>query len=277
MHASRNDFGVHMGLLEDDLHSSISHNFYDKTDSSPILASFTSIHESKFLKNKELQYHGTTTMAFQHRDAIIVCVDSKASMGNYVGSKTVKKVIPVSSHIIATMAGGAADCSFWIKWLSCEAKLAEWNYGTKLSVGSLAKLLARKLVEEGKGELSVGTMIAGYDRTGPALRYVDSQGVCVEGDMFCVGSGSIVAYSALDSLMHDQKQQDSESIADAKKKSKLDDLDVDQAVDAALWAVRQATVRDGFSGGFLNVFMVNVTGVHHIKRVDSRTLKLNLS
>ena len=62
---------------------------------------------------EEYQYHGTTTLSFICKDGIIIAVDSRASMGDYVGSSTTRKLIPISDSVVATMAGGAADCSFW--------------------------------------------------------------------------------------------------------------------------------------------------------------------
>ena len=112
----------------------------------------------------ELQYHGTTTLAFVYGDGIIVAVDSKASVGSYVGSRTVKKVFPISSHMIATMAGGAADCAFWIRRTARQAKVLEYEHGSPLKVCSVAKLLAASLREYRGSELSVGTMVAGYDQ-----------------------------------------------------------------------------------------------------------------
>jgi 20S proteasome subunit beta 5 len=41
-------------------------------------------------------------------------------------------------------------------------------------------------------------MIAGYDSTGPALYYVDSDGQRTSGKVFSVGSGSLYAYGVLD-------------------------------------------------------------------------------
>ena len=111
----------------------------------------------------ELQYHGTTTLAFIIDDGIIVAVDSKASVGSYVGSRTVKKVFPISSHILATMAGGAADCAFWIRRTARQAKVLEYEHGSPLRVCSVAKILAASLREYRGSELSVGTMVAGYD------------------------------------------------------------------------------------------------------------------
>lgn len=70
--------------------------------------------------------HGTTTLAFSFQGGIIVAVDSRASMGQYVGSGTVKKIIEINPYLLGTMAGGAADCSFWERDLGRRCKL----YGT---------------------------------------------------------------------------------------------------------------------------------------------------
>ena len=114
----------------------------------------------------KLQYHGTTTIAFKNGDSVIVCVDSKASIGKYMGSRTVKKVFPISRYIVATMAGGAGDCAYWIKNMATFVKLFEHEYGMQaMKVESIAKVLANKLAEFKGAELSVGTMIAGYDIT----------------------------------------------------------------------------------------------------------------
>lgn len=70
--------------------------------------------------------HGTTTLAFSFKGGIIVAVDSRASMGQYIGSGTVKKIIEINPYLLGTMAGGAADCSFWERDLGRRCKL----YGT---------------------------------------------------------------------------------------------------------------------------------------------------
>jgi hypothetical protein len=42
-------------------------------------------------------YHGTTTLAFVFGEDIITAVDSRASLGKFIGSRTVDKVIPVTN------------------------------------------------------------------------------------------------------------------------------------------------------------------------------------
>jgi 20S proteasome subunit beta 5 len=41
-------------------------------------------------------------------------------------------------------------------------------------------------------------MVAGWDKSGPQLFYVDSDGTRLKGDIFSVGSGSTWAYGILD-------------------------------------------------------------------------------
>jgi 20S proteasome alpha/beta subunit len=153
------------------------------------------------------------------------------------------------------------DCAYWIRRLARQVEIIEYeNGGSQMTVASIAKLLGASLRESRGMELSVGTMIAGFDRLScqPALFYVDSEGSCVPGDVFCVGSGANLAYSILD---------------DSEKK--LGDMTVDEAVDVATWALRHATFRDSFSGGYINVIYINGTGCHHLKRIDVRTMRVS--
>ncbi len=200
----------------------------------------------------ELQFHGTTTLSFVCKDGVVVAVDSRASMGQYVGSQTTRKVFPISKYMIGTMAGGAADCAHYIRYVTRVSKLLENRSGSPTPVKTVATLLAQNLRDARQAKLSVGTMICGWDKpgkagAGPCIFYVDSEGSCISGDHFCVGSGANHAYSVLDS-------------------SDWSGMGRDEAVKLASTAIRLATRRDGYSGGFINVFHINDKGVKHIYR-----------
>ena len=119
--------------------------------------------------------------------------------------------------------------------------------------------------------------------------YVDSEGSCIEGDMFCVGSGAQFAYAILDSAESAEVDEEKSFYAEEVAESGLDSphhvqqshwssvlsrLPLQDAIDTAVKAVRHATYRDGFSGGYINVLLVNATGIHHVRRVDSRTIPI---
>jgi 20S proteasome alpha/beta subunit len=141
------------------IYANLLHNLLDKTRKFEIdllslkpydnkcksLTDYVNLESSFDLNN--CQYHGTTTIAFKYKNSVLICVDSRASIGNYVGSRTVKKVFPISKTVVATMAGGAADCAYWIRQVGLMVKLIEMNYGESVKVSTVARLLSSNLRE----------------------------------------------------------------------------------------------------------------------------------
>ncbi|KAK4934166.1 Proteasome subunit beta type-5 [Elasticomyces elasticus] len=94
--------------------------------------------------------HGTTTLAFRFQGGIIVATDSRATAGNWIASQTVKKVIEINSCLLGTMAGGAADCQYWLAYLGMQCRLHELRHKRRISVAAASKILAN-LVYSYKG------------------------------------------------------------------------------------------------------------------------------
>ena len=86
--------------------------------------------------------HGTTTLAFKYKHGVVVAVDSRASAGAYIASQTVKKVIEINPFLLGTMAGGAADCSYWERYLGMRCRLFELDKKERISVGAASKILS---------------------------------------------------------------------------------------------------------------------------------------
>jgi 20S proteasome subunit beta 5 len=195
--------------------------------------------------NPDIKFsHGTTTLAFIFNEGVLVAVDSRASMGSYIGSGTVKKVIPISQYLVGTMAGGAADCSFWERNLALQVRLHELREGRRITVAAASKLLANTVYSYRGYGLSMGTMLAGWDEGklgGPALYYVDDDGTRLKGRMFSVGSGSTYAYGILDTGYRA-------------------DLTLKEAIELGKRAIYHATHRDAASGGTINVYCIQDNG-----------------
>ncbi|KAB5537756.1 hypothetical protein DKX38_015289 [Salix brachista] len=224
---------------------------------------------------------GTTTLAFIFKEGVIVAADSRASMGGYISSQSVKKIIEINPYMLGTMAGGAADCQFWHRNLGIkqprdlsvetvgtvmvdpgtlpgvdlmvadggisfsgvviQCRLHELANKRRISVTGASKLLANILFSYRGMGLSVGTMIAGWDETGPGLYYVDSEGGRLKGTRFSVGSGSPYAYGVLDSGYRF-------------------DMSIEEAGELGRRAIYHATFRDGASGGVASVYYVGANG-----------------
>jgi len=211
-----------------------------------------------FLKNvwktpdapKALEFkHGTTTLGFIFKHGVIIAVDSRSTQGSYIASQTVKKVIEINPYLLGTMAGGAADCSFWERELGRQCRLYELRNKERISVAAASKILCNIVYGYKNYGLSMGTMIAGWDKTGPNLFYVDDDGTRLKGTLFSVGSGSTYAYGVLDS-------------------GYKFDMSAEEAIDLARRAIFHATHRDAYSGGYVNVYHVQQDGWKKISGDD---------
>ncbi|KAL0211080.1 hypothetical protein P9112_009378 [Eukaryota sp. TZLM1-RC] len=201
--------------------------------------------------NSGLNYsHGTTTLGFVFQGGVLICVDSRSTMGPYISSQSVKKVLEINPYLLGTMAGGAADCAFWERVLSERCRLWELEHGDRVSVSAASKMLSNMLYQYKGYGLVVGTMIAGFDHKGPGLFYVDSEGQRFRGDVFSVGSGSTYAYGVLDS-------------------GYKFDLTDEEAVELGQRAIAHATHRDAYSGGWINTYLVREDGWQRFDRIDN--------
>jgi len=184
---------------------------------------------------------GTTTLAFVFQGGVIVAVDSRASMGTYVSSSSVKKVIEINDYLLGTMAGGAADCAFWERHLAMLCRLHELREKERISVAAASNLLANIFFHYRGYGLSCGTMVTGWDKKGPQLYFVDDSGSRIKGNLFSCGSGSTYAYGVLDS-------------------GYKWDLSVEAAVELGRRSIYHACHRDGGSGGVVRVYHVHKSG-----------------
>jgi len=197
--------------------------------------------------------HGTTTLAFKYKDGVVVCVDSRASSGTYVSSQTVKKVIEFNKMMVGTMAGGAADCFYWLNNMGMRCRLFELEHKEQITVAAASKLFSNITYNYKQYGLSIGSMICGWDKFGPQLYYVDSDGQRLQGSLFSVGSGSPYAYGVLDSSYHY-------------------DLTKEQALELAQHAIAAAQHRDGMSGGTMRLYHIDSDGWKLIKEADATDL-----
>lgn len=193
--------------------------------------------------------YGTTTLAFKFKHGVVVATDSRATAGSYIASQTVKKVIEINPYLLGTMAGGAADCSFWERVLAKHCRVYELRNKERISVAAASKLLANMVYEYKGMGLSMGTMVCGWDKRGPGLYYVDNDGQRLSNNMFSVGSGSTYAYGVLDAGYRY-------------------DMTVEEGLELGKRAIYHATHRDAYSGGYVNLYHMKETGWEHISWTD---------
>ena len=136
------------------------------------------------------------------------------------------------------MAGGAADCVYWERVLSKQCRLYELRNRERISVAAASKILANMAYQYKGYGLSMGVMIAGWDKKGPGLYYVDDDGRRAKGNLFSMGSGSTYGLGVLD-------------------QGYKEDLTDEEAQELGRRSIFHATHRDAASGGIIRVYHVS--------------------
>ncbi|VDP19296.1 unnamed protein product [Soboliphyme baturini] len=198
-------------------------------------------------------YKGTTTLSFIYtgltendKGGIIMAADSRATSGEFIASSTVKKILEVTDHIMGTLAGGAADCQFWLRVLSKHCRLFELQNKEKVTVSAASKLLQNVLYSY-KG---MGLSFCNCNFRGSYLPDSIKSGLRIKGEMFSCGSGSLNAYGILDTFY----------------KPKMTD---EEAYNLGRKAIMHATYRDIGSGGFCNLFHITESGWYSVGMQDA--------
>lgn len=108
--------------------------------------------------------HGTTTLGFQYQGGVVLAVDSRATGGAFIGSQTMKKIVEINDFLLGTLAGGAADCVYWDRVLSKQCRMYELRNRERISVAAASKLMANMVYNYKGMGLSMGMMLAGWDK-----------------------------------------------------------------------------------------------------------------
>lgn len=186
---------------------------------------------------------GTTLIAIQCVDGVVIASDSRTSQGVYVTSRATNKITQISPHVFFARCGAASDTQALSKFAKYFLNVLSVNSEAPFarSVTVCANVL-RKLIQGNKGRLTAGILCAGYDETdGPAVWSVETSGMALRRKYATAGSGSAFMTAYCDENFRE-------------------DFTVEEASKFAVNAVTGAIVRDGSSGGAVNLVVVTKEG-----------------
>ena len=198
--------------------------------------------EQKYLK-------GTTTVGIVYDKGVVVAADKRATMGSFIASKDVEKILAISDNIVVTTAGGVGDAQSLVRLLKAELELYKHSRGRDMTVKGASTLLANVLQGNKYFPYLVQIIVAGFDDA-PRLYDVDLFGGLLEEKYTSTGSGSVVAYGVLDSGW---KQN----------------LTEEEAVQLAVKAVRAAIKRDSATGEGVDVVCITRDKLRRLKESDA--------
>jgi len=207
------------------------------------------------MENSIGEYQGTTTVGAVCSDGVILGTDTRATMGNYVASKTAKKVYKITDSLAMTIAGGVAVAQRIVDILKINARLFEFEKGRPMPVSAAARLVSNILFSNRSVgmPLPLQALIGGFDETGPHVFNLDPFGSLTEEKVVSTGSGSPFAYGVLE----DKFKEDSS---------------VEEMLPVVVSAVDSAMKRDVASGDSFDVAVINKEGFRELSPDEKKAL-----
>lgn len=210
---------------------------------------------------------GTTLVAIQYRQGVVVGADSRTSQGSYVSNRYAYKVSPLTPYCVVARSGSAAATQELAQAAREHVQAVAYRYSdgslvatatgtaaTKhppqlLTVSQLAHWMQSKVYGGTSGTVSL--LIAGFNHVtkqpelyslAPSGALLTHHSSTTTGCSFAAsGSGSGLVMGFLDHSVQD-------------------DLDEEDAIRLVQQALCQAMYRDGSSGGLCRMVVVNADG-----------------
>ncbi|MDI9642294.1 MAG: archaeal proteasome endopeptidase complex subunit beta [Archaeoglobaceae archaeon] len=144
-------------------------------------------------------YKGTTTVGLVCKDGVVLATEKRATMGNFIASRTAKKIYQVADRIAMTTAGSVGDAQFLARIIRVEASLYEIKRERKPTVRAIATLTSNMLNSYRYYPYFVQLLIGGVDEEGAKIFSIDPIGGAIEEkEIVATGSGSLTAYGVLE-------------------------------------------------------------------------------
>ncbi|AGN01984.1 proteasome subunit beta [Salinarchaeum sp. Harcht-Bsk1] len=184
---------------------------------------------------------GTTTIGISTEDGVVIATDRRASLGGrFVSNKRVQKVEQIHPTAALTLVGSVGGAQSLIRTLRSETSLYGTRRGEDLSIPALATFAGN--VMRGGPFFATHPILGGVDEDGSHVYSIDPAGGVLEDDYVVTGSGTQLAYGAIEG------EYDPE-------------LSIEEAVTLAARGVHAATERDTGSGNGIYVATITDDGV----------------
>ena len=199
--------------------------------------------------DKELKT-GTTTLALQCKEGIVLAADKRATSGYLISHKKFEKILNITENIAVTVAGTVSDVQLLAKYIRAELKLKLIRTDRESTVKEAANLLSMMVYNNiRKLSLIPGIshfLIGGKDEEGFHIYDLAPDGsIVVVDDYTTSGSGSVMVYGVLETLYH-------------KKVS------VEEGIKLAVKSINAAVQRDVASGDGIDIVTITKDGVKKV-------------
>jgi proteasome beta subunit len=184
---------------------------------------------------------GATAVGIAYKDGVILGAERRITLGNYVISKSGKKVFKVTDNVGVVCAGMIADMQNLVREVSTYAKLKELESRRFMKPNSVAKLMSVLMFERRYAPLLTQVILGGVGNK-PLVYVLDPLGSVISDEYAAVGTGAEMAIAVVEAAY-------SPSITHKEAKEVL------------VSSIRAAIQRDAMSGNGLDILSIDASGI----------------
>ena len=206
--------------------------------------------------------HGTTVVAIQYADGVLMAGDRRATSGNLIAHRAMEKVFPADRYSGVAIAGAAGPAMEMVKLFQLQLEHYEKVEGSHLSLEGKANQLStmvRQHLPMAMQGMAVIPLFAGYDlrrRSGRLFQFDVTGGKYEETGFATTGSGSLHAGTVI-------------------KLGYRENLDRNNVIELAINGLFQAADEDSATGGpdlvrgiYPTMATITVDGFTHIEESE---------
>ncbi|MGB9724839.1 proteasome subunit beta [Caldisericum sp.] len=179
---------------------------------------------------------GATALGIVFKDGVVLGADKRFAYGNFLLSRSSKKVFLITNNVGAACAGMISDMQNLIKRVTVEIKLRELEIKRPVPPNSVAKLMSVIMFSERLYPLLTQVIVGGIDER-PSVYVLDPLGSIIPDEYATVGSGTEIAIGIIES--------------EYKK-----GMDEKAATELAIKALKAAMQRDIASGDGIDLLII---------------------
>jgi proteasome beta subunit len=185
---------------------------------------------------------GATTLGVVFSGGVLLASEKRVTYGYFVTSKAGKKVFKIADHIGAACAGLVSDMQILVREIEAYANLFSLDTGRKIPVRSAAKVMSNLLFGRRYFPLITQTIVGGVDEEGASIYVLDVLGSVLPDKYAAVGTGAEIAVGVLE-------------------ENYRDDMNLDEAKEMVMRAMKSAISRDSMSGNGVDLLILTKEGI----------------
>jgi proteasome beta subunit len=188
---------------------------------------------------------GATAVGLVFDDGVVLAAEKRFTYGNFIMSKTGKKVFMLNSNTGAAFAGMIGDMQVLARNMQSLIRMREMEIRRKMTPNSVAKLMSVVMYNRKMAPFLNQVILAGVDGT-PSIYILDALGSVIPDKYAVIGSGTEIAIGVVESEF-------------------TDGMNEEKAKQLAIKSIKAASQRDAASGDGIDLMVISKGGIKEEK------------